>query len=83
MVESCNAIDTSDLKRWQFLRPGTRRTGALEWQRGKDEKPASISYTVADGTGTFRLQYQIGEPPERFDYPVRLVTTGCHLGGQR
>ena len=85
VVESCNAIDTSDLKRWQLLRPGTNRADALEWRSGKDEKPASISYTlvVTDGTGTFRLQYQIGEPPERFDYPVRLVTTDCHLGGLR
>ncbi|QJW92543.1 hypothetical protein [Frigoriglobus tundricola] len=85
VVESCDAIDTAELKRWHLLRPGTNRSGSLEWRRGNDEKPSSVSYTmtVADGGGSFRLQYKIGQPPERFDYPVQLVKTSCHLGGVR
>jgi len=86
VTESCRTIDTADLKRWHLLRPGTNRSGSLEWRRGNDEKvSAAIGYTVAtaNGAGTFRVRYQIGDPPARFDYPVRLVTTGCHLGGVR
>ena len=86
VAESCNTIDTADLNRWRLLVPGTNRSNAMEWRRGNEEKASSaVSYTIAiaGGVGTFRLQYQIGDPPDRFDYPVRLVTTGCHLGGMR
>jgi hypothetical protein len=86
VVESCDTIDTADLKRWRMLGSATNRTGSLQWRRGEEEKPSSsVSYilTVGNGTGTLRLLYQIGEPVERFDYPVRLATTRCHLGGQR
>lgn len=86
VVESCNAIDTADFNRWRLLKPGTDRVGSLEWRRGNQKEPAaSIGYTlaIASGAGTLRLQYQIGQPAERFDYPVWLVTTDCHLGGVR
>jgi hypothetical protein len=85
-VESCNTIDTADLNRWRLLAPGTTRSGSLEWRRGGEEKPSSsVGYTLEVGTegGTFRLRYQIGQSGERFEYPVRLVTTACHLGGVR
>lgn len=86
VVESCDTIDTADLKRWQMLAPGTNRAGSLQWRRGADEKASSaVSYilTVGDGTGALRLLYGMGQPAERFDYSVRLVTTACHLGGLR
>jgi hypothetical protein len=86
-VESCTAIDTADLKRLNMLSPGvTDRPGSLEWRRRGGEKPsASVGYTLTVGerSGTFRLQYRTGQPPESLDYPVRLVTTPCHLGGVR
>jgi hypothetical protein len=86
VVESCNAIDTTDLNRWRLLKAGTNRAGSLEWRRGNEKEPSSsVGYTLAveSGAGTLWLQYQVGQPAERFDYPVRLVTTGCHLGGVR
>lgn len=86
VVESCDTIDTADLNRWQLLVPGTERTGSLDWRRGGEEKPSSsLGYvlTVGNTAGALRLQYQIGSPAESFDYSVRLVTTGCHLGGAR
>lgn len=86
VVESCNAIDTADLNRWRLLKAGTNRSGSLYWRHGDEKEPyASIGYTLAveSGAGTLWLQYQTGQPPERFDYPVWLVTTGCHLGGVR
>lgn len=86
VVESCNTIDTADLNRWRLLKPGTNRAGSLEWRRGDEREPSSsIGYTlvVESSAGVLLLQYQMGQPAERFDYPVRLVTTGCHLGGVR
>lgn len=83
-AESCNSIDTADLNRWRMLAPGSNRSGSLEWRRGEEQKSA-VGYTlvVGDTSGTFRLQYQIGQPATHFDYPVELVPTGCHLGGRR
>jgi hypothetical protein len=86
VVEACNAIDTADLNRWRLLEPGTNRVGSLEWRRGAEKEPASsVGYTlgVGNGAGVLLLQYQMGQPAERLDYPVRLVTTPCHLGGVR
>ena len=83
VVESCSVIDTADLNRWRLLRGGTQRAGSLEWRRGSKDSSVSYSVVVEERAGTLRLQYQIGTPAEHFDYPVRLVTTGCHLGGVR
>ncbi|MBP3954415.1 hypothetical protein J8F10_03810 [Gemmata sp. G18] len=86
VVESCDALDTADLKRWGMLVRGTDRAGVLDWRRGGEEKPSSsVAYVLAAGAenGVLRLQYQIGPPAESLDYAIRLVTTGCHLGGVR
>lgn len=87
VVEGCLAIDTADLRRWNLLVPGTAgRSGSLTWRRGDETDPSSsVSYvlTVGDGTGTLRLLYRVGEPAASLDYPVRLATTACHLGGVR
>jgi hypothetical protein len=72
VVESCNTIDTTDLKRWCWLIPGTNRSGSLEWRRGNEQKPSSsVNYTLAveGGTGTFRLQYPVGQLAERLAIP--------------
>ncbi|MBY0460486.1 MAG: hypothetical protein K2V38_24490 [Gemmataceae bacterium] len=83
-VESCRAIDTADLNQSGLLAPGTNRSGALQWGCGPDRKSSvGFALAVGDAGGTLRLGYQIGSPPEAFDYPVRLVTTSCHLGGVR
>lgn len=85
VVESCKAIDTADLKRWKLLVPGiNNRAGSLTWGAGTPRE-SSVGYllTVGDEGGTLRFQYQMTEGKESFDYPVRLVTTGCHLGGRR
>ncbi|AWM36941.1 hypothetical protein GobsT_51820 [Gemmata obscuriglobus] len=85
VVESCDAIDAADLKRWELLVPGTERTGRLEWRRGEKEPYSAIGYTLAVGrtAGTLRLRYRFGSPVESLEYSVQLVTTGCHLGGFR
>lgn len=86
-VEGCLAIDTADLRRWNLLVPDTAgRSGSLTWRRGEEKNPSSsVGYvlTVGDGTGALRLLYRVGEPAVSLDYSVRLVTTGCHLGGVR
>lgn len=86
VVESCHAIDTSEFNRWGALQAGARQSGTLEWRRAGEEQPsASVGYTlgVESATGVLRLRYQVGQPAQPFEYPVRLVTTGCHLGGVR
>ena len=86
VVESCDTIDMADFNRWELLVPGTDRTGRLEWRRGGQEEPYSaLGYTLTVGrtVGVLRLRYQFGPPVETLDYSVRLVTTGCHLGGAR
>jgi hypothetical protein len=87
VVESCTAIDTAKLRQWNLLVPGiTDHPGALFWGReGEKEPTSSVSYTltVRDGSGSFRLLYQLGEAKTSFDYRIRLVTTACHLGGVR
>jgi hypothetical protein len=87
VADVCLTIDTADLRRWNMLVPGTtRRSGWLSWHRGGEKDPSSsVSYvlTVGDGAGTLRLLYRVGEPAASLDYPVRLVSTGCHLGGVR
>jgi hypothetical protein len=87
VVERCLAIDTAKLRQWNLLVPGiTDRPGALFWGReGEKEPTSSVTYTlsVGDGAGSLRLLYQLGESKTSFDYRVRLVTTACHLGGER
>lgn len=87
VVEGRLAIDTADLKRMELLTPGpAERAGALEWRRAGAEKPtSSVSYrlTVGPSAGTLRLLYSMKSLGADFDYPVRLVTTSCHLGGVR
>jgi hypothetical protein len=86
-VESCLALDTTDLKRLNLLVPGlTNQSGSLQWRSGADGKvSSSISYavTIGAGTGTLRLDYTLKQSSESLDYPISLVTTGCHLGGLR
>jgi hypothetical protein len=87
VVEGCHSLDTADLKRMNMLAADvTDRRGSLEWRRGGETEPSSsVGYvlTLGGGSGTLRLLYRMGQPGETFDYPVRLVTTGCHLGGVR
>src|SRR5262245_46361602 len=87
VVESCHAIDTADLRRCNMLVPGiTDRFGSFTWRRGDETEPSSsVSYllTIGDGSCTLRRQYRVGEPAVSLDYPGRLETTGCHLGGVR
>jgi hypothetical protein len=85
VVEDCLSLDTADLKRWEMLTPNTaNRTGSLQWTRGGNFK-SSMGYALTTGEtgGTLRLQYELSNTKEPLDYPVRLVTTGCHLGGVR
>ncbi len=86
-VEGCTALDTSDLKRMKLLVPGTTdRSGSLEWRRDNGEKPScSVGYrlTVGRDAGVLRLLYSLASANADLDYPVRLVATGCHLGGAR
>ncbi|MBX9581198.1 MAG: hypothetical protein K2X87_12885 [Gemmataceae bacterium] len=87
VVEGRHAIDTASLKRWNLLVPGTTgRPGAFEWRRGGEgTASSSVSYflTVGPTEGTLRLLYTIKSLTAELDYPVRLVTTPCHLGGVR
>jgi hypothetical protein len=87
VVEGCHAIDTADLRRWKLLAPGaTYRAGSLTWRRnGEAEPSSSVGYTLTLGgaEGVLRLDYRMKESGEALDYPVRLVTTRCHLGGAR
>lgn len=86
-VESCNSIDTATLKRWKLLVPGTTNaSGAFEWRRGGEERPSSsVSYllTVGPRAGNLRLLYSMKSTNTNLDYSVRLVATGCHIGGVR
>jgi hypothetical protein len=85
VVEHCYAIDTADLRRWKLLTPGiTNRPGSLQWSRG-GAPSSSVSYllTVGEHDGTLRLIYSMKSLDAELDYPVRLMTTPCHLGGVR
>ena len=86
-VEGRYSLDTSDLKRWNLLTPGTdARAGAFTWRCGADDKSSSsVSYllTVGPASGTLRLMYSMKSANADLDYSVRLVTTPCHLGGAR
>jgi hypothetical protein len=84
-VEGHYSLDAADLKRWKMLVPGTaNRAGAFTWRRGEGN-PSEVAYllTVGANTGTLRLIYSIKAANADLDYSVRLVTTGCHLGGVR
>ena len=87
VVESCLCIDTSNLKQWNLLVPGiTGGTGSFQWRRGGEAEPSSsVSYsiTMEQHTGRLRLMYSMKSANANLDYTVRLVTTGCHLGGVR
>lgn len=83
-VESCQSLDTADLKRWHMLRPGiTGRTGSFRW--GGDENGSSVGYalTVGENASALRLMYSTKLQDAALDYSVRLVTTPCRLGGVR
>lgn len=87
VVEGKLALDTADLKRLALLVPAAvGRPGALEWRRpGRAGPISTVGYvaTIGVGTGSLRLVYTLKGGSEAFDYPVRLVTTPCHLGGVR
>jgi hypothetical protein len=87
VVEGRYSIDTVTLRRWKLLVPGiAERAGFFSWRRGDEEKPScSVSYllTVGRDSGTLRLLYSMKSLKAELDYPVRLVTTPCHLGGVR
>ncbi len=86
-VEGCTTLDTSDLNRMKLLIPGTNnRSGSLEWRRGGQTEPSStVGYliTVGETSGSLRLDYQMTQTKEKFDYAIPLVATCCHLGGRR
>jgi hypothetical protein len=86
VVESCDTIDTSDLRRWGLLAAGTCRAGSLSWRRGGAPEPSStVGYTLTVGKddGALRLDYRMVASGEALAYPIRLVTSPCHLGGVR
>jgi hypothetical protein len=86
VVERYYYIDTATLKRWHLLVPGTAaRAGSFHWRRGENENGSSVSYFLSVGptSGTLRLLYSMKSADANIDYPVRLVTTPCHLGGVR
>lgn len=89
VVENCLALDTGDLKRLNLLVPGiVDRPGTLRWTSKDNHDRESQSWvqywlTVGENRGTFRFDYQIGEPRVSVQYPVPLVATPCHLGGKR
>lgn len=82
-VESCHAIDTAKLRRSGLLAAGTDRVGTLSWGRGGARSEVGYALTVGPAEGTLRLMYTVGADARKYDYPVRLVTTGCHFGGVR
>jgi hypothetical protein len=88
-VESCSALDAANLKRQQFLMPGSEVRGTLRWVRrtwvGESEQRVGLCVAVPAGgvTGTVRLSYHATKSNEDVTYSVRLVTTPCHLGGVR
>jgi hypothetical protein len=85
-VESRYSIDVATLKRRRLLLPGlSDHLGSFSWTRGGDKTEASVSYalTVGKTAGTLRLVYRVGLAKEDVAYPIRLVTTACHLGGVR
>lgn len=84
-VESCHALDATDLKRLGLLAAdGVERAGVLRWTRG-DKQVSAVGYTIRLGAtgGALRLSYKTGKSEEEVAYAVRVVPTGCHLGGKR
>jgi hypothetical protein len=83
-VEACCCLDTASLNRWRMLTPGTAdRVGSFEWGAGDRKSSVGYRLTVGEADGTLRLLYATRSPDAEVDYPVRLVTTPCHLGGVR
>jgi hypothetical protein len=84
-VESCHALDTADLKRLGVLRPeGGATAGELKWMRGEERRSeVCYTFTPAGAAATLRLSYRTLKTDESIAYPIRLVTTPCHLGGVR
>ena len=85
-VEQRYSLDTVSMKRWNMLVPGTvERVGSFLWERGEPMNSAVVSYllTVEPSAGTLRLLYSMKSQDANLDYPVRLVTTPCRLGGVR
>jgi hypothetical protein len=84
-AEVCMTFDTADLKRLNLLRPGfPDRRGVIGWPAWGGTA-ATVGYTLvvgADGV-TLWLTYHMPGHDSPTLLPVRLVTTGCHLGGRR
>jgi hypothetical protein len=87
LADDCHTLDTARLRQWKLLAPGvTDRAGSFEWRRGGEDKPSSsVGYRLTVGpTGeSLRLMYSMRSANADLDYPVRLVTTPCRLGGVR
>lgn len=85
VVESQYSIDTATLKRWKLLVPGTiNYAGSFRWSRGGDPKAAiGFVLTVGAARGTLAVAYRFPDQDGNLAYPIRLVTTRCHLGGVR
>lgn len=82
-VENVLRIDIRQLRRWGYLRPGTRVTGTWRWNRGGEPSGSAgftVSLTEPEG-GWLDLSFTVnGEPRSP---RILIESMPCRLGGRR
>lgn len=80
LYDDCKTLTISDLKRWEYLKPGQWKRGAITWSRNGN-KTGSISITTNFTTESpyLELDYTYNKT-EPINYRVPLVRVPSNLG---
>ena len=72
-------ISTSNLKKWNYLKPGRIKSGALTWS-SNGHKTASVSIEVNTQTEQPYLELDYKYKDEPRNYKIELVSVPSNLG---
>lgn len=82
-------LDTTYLKKFGYLEPGSIKSGELIWTNRMSGKKDSIYITVRLDSitdGTAKLIYKTSSTAEgerKYEYDIRITSTSCNYGGYR
>lgn len=79
LYDDAHTLSTSNLNKWEYLKPWTQKNGEITWQKW-DHVTAKVSIAVnmEETSGTLILKYSCNNEPLK--YEVRLTSVPSNLG---